>query len=356
MKLATDWDLGALVLPAESGEEPEKPREPRIKCYTPAELRAYVPDNDIVLVGDCHIMRGEIFVIGGEPGVGKSIAATDLAIAGAIKGNWFGLPTRSRFKTLIIQNENGRFRLRQEYEERGLKEEIEDWILVSEPPPYGMTLNDPEFLEDIKAILESFKPDVVIFDPWNSAAKDDKLSEYKKTFETLRTMLPIENKPALGIVAHTRKPQLNEKRTGGSGLMHLLAGSYILSSMPRSVFIMLRGTSDETDDSVVFVNPKNSNGQCASRTAWERSLAGFTQILDFDWENFEAAGETERKTIQIEHIKKALIPHSWKRSEAVKRLMSKSECGERACQKALSETGRFANHLLFEGEFVRFKE
>jgi hypothetical protein len=92
--------------------------------------------------------------------------------------------------------------------------------------------------------------------------------DYVETFNALRDLLPTgADKPALGVIAHTRKPQPNEKRTGGTGLMHLLSGSYILTSVPRCIFIMTRGTQDETDDSVVFFNPKNSNGENAPRSA-----------------------------------------------------------------------------------------
>lgn len=351
MKLATDWSEECFT----ESKPVEEPRQPKIHFCKPSELRGYVPDKDVVLVGDCHIMRGEVFVIGGEPGVGKSTAATELAIAGAMKSDWLGFPVHVRFKTLIIQNENGRFRLRQEYEARGLEKEIEDLILVSEPPPYGMTLTDPEFLEDVKSVLESFNPDVVIFDPWNAAARDDKISDYKATFDALRNMLlPAQNKPSLGIVAHTRKPQPNEKRTGGSGMLHLLSGSYILGSVPRSVFIMVRGADDETDDSVILYNPKNSNGPCAAPTAWGRTLAGFISIPDFDWETLE--GEDQRKIIRLEHIKNALGEEKWRHDEAVKRLRAQSNCGERACQKALNKNGKFATNLLFEKGYIGFRK
>jgi len=121
-------------------------------------------------------------------------------------------------------------------------EEIENWIRVSEPPPFGLTLSNPEFQVDIRGALDAFRPDCVIFDPWNATVKDDKQRDYIETFEALRNLLPTgKDKPALGIVAHTHKPQMNEKRTGGTGLMHLLAGSYVLTSVPRSIFVMVRG-------------------------------------------------------------------------------------------------------------------
>lgn len=339
----------------QAGAEPEK-REPRIRFFKPSELRAYKPDEDVELVGECHIMRGEVFVIGGEPGVGKSTAATELAFCGATGVDWLGLTVHCRFKTMIVQNENGRYRLRQEYLARTQSAEIDGSILVSEPPPYGMTLNHADFLADIRAALDSFRPDVVVFDPWNAAAKDDKAADYAGAFDALRAMLPKgKDKPALGIVAHTKKPQAAEKRTGGSGLMHLLAGSYVLTSVPRAIFIMVRGGLDETDNSVVCFNPKNSNGPCSPRRAWERGPEGFSPLNDFDWKAFEG-GEGGRKVIRSEHIREALGGDLWKRSEAVKRLMSVSGCGDRACQKALSEGGAFAGELRFDGEFVGAKE
>src|SRR5438309_5060699 len=91
-------------------------REPRIRFFSPTELSAYEPENDIVLVGDCEVMRGEVFVIGGEPGVGKSKAATHLAVAGATRVNWFGIAVHRQFRTMIVQTENGRYRLQQEFQ------------------------------------------------------------------------------------------------------------------------------------------------------------------------------------------------------------------------------------------------
>ena len=141
MKLVAAWeDTGAEDTQPE-GQTPDsgqsdngatsQKRVPRIRFYAPSELRDYQPDNGIVLVGDCHVMRGEVFLIGGEPGVGKSRAATSLGVAGATPGAfWFGLPVLRQFRTMIIQTENGRFRLRQEFSALNC-DGLEDWIRVS---------------------------------------------------------------------------------------------------------------------------------------------------------------------------------------------------------------------------------
>jgi hypothetical protein len=332
-------------------------REPRIRFYPPSELRDYQPDNDIVLVGDCHVMRGEVFLIGGEPGVGKSRGATSLAVAGATPGSfWFGLPVRRQFRTMIIQTENGRYRLRQEFSALNC-DGLEDWIRVSEPPPFGLTLSNPEFQQDIGAALQAFKPDCVILDPWNAAAKDDKQRDYCETFDALRNLLPTgKDKPALGIVAHTRKPAMNEKRTGGTGLMHLLAGSYILTSVPRSIFIMVRGTEDETDNSVVWFNPKNSNGENAPRLAWHRMGSGFTPAMDFDWTEFDKP-PNERKTVTLEHLRE-IFDGGNKRLElkdAAHALATLADIKGGAAYNALNADGKWKAHLSREGKFITFK-
>lgn len=324
----------------------EPPRIPRIRFFSPSELRAYKPDNDIVLVGNCNVMRGEVFVVGGEPGVGKSRAATALAIAGATGQPWFGLDVHRQFRTMIVQTENGRFRLKQEFDSIKLGSEIEDWIRISEPPPFGLTLTNSEFQEDIKAELGVFRPDCVILDPWNAAARDDRQKDYTETFEALRRILPTgPDKPALGIIAHTRKPKTDEKRTGGTGLMHLLAGSYILTSVPRSIFVMIPGSEDETDNSVVWFNPKNSNGPNVGRTAWRRESTGFVPISkdDFDWKEFDKPAD-KRVIVRPEHIAEVFQNGKLQltKKDAAHALASLLDMNDRSAYNALA---RFKEHL-----------
>jgi AAA domain len=335
------------------GANGDKPREPRIRFFAPSELRDYQTDNGLVLCGNAHLMRGEVFVIGGEPGVGKSRAATQLAIAGATGRDWLGLKVHRQFRTMIVQTENGRYRLQQEFAAVNC-EGLEDWIRVSEPPPYGLTLSHPEFIADIGAALADFRPDCVILDPWNAATKDSKQGDYSEAFDALRKLLPTgADKPALGIVAHTRKPQPNEKRTGGTGIMHLLAGSYLLTSVPRSIFIMVRGCEDETDDSVVWLNPKNSNGEHAARSAWHRTLEGFTPAADFDWNDFEKP-PAERKTVTIEHLAEVFDGGKLELKEAAHRLATLVTINGTSAYRALAADGKFSAHIGREGRFIWF--
>ena len=63
-------------------------------------------------------------------------------------------------------------------------------------------------------------------------ARDEKAREYLDTFNQLRSVLPFgDNAPALGIVAHTRKPKTDE-RASGRALLNLLPVLMCLAACP----------------------------------------------------------------------------------------------------------------------------
>jgi hypothetical protein len=260
-------------------------RKTFIEVLWPSELRSYEPPPGVVLVGENHITRGSVFVIGGAPGVGKSRAAVALAEAGATGYNWFGYTVHSKFKTLIVQNENGRFRLKQELAELDCSL-LDDYLRITPPPPYGLCFNRDEFREQLLQAISDFAPDVVVIDPWNAVARDDKAKDFLSAFESLRAVIPAgDNGPAIGIVAHTHKPKIGE-RSSGRALLNLLAGSYVVGSVPRCVFIMQSATDEVTDNRIVWTCCKNNDGELGERSAWERRNGLFEPVHEFDWETF----------------------------------------------------------------------
>lgn len=129
-------------------ELPPKPRE-WFKFYTPGECREFQPPPGFILVGDCHITRGSVTVIAGAPGIGKSRAGTSLAVAGATGADWFGLQVHQKFKTAILQGENGRYRLKTEF--AALDDAtLNDFIRVSDRPDYGLAFDSVEFVSRSK--------------------------------------------------------------------------------------------------------------------------------------------------------------------------------------------------------------
>jgi hypothetical protein len=322
------------------------PAKPLIEFRSPLQLKNFTPPPGIVLVGDCHIVKCSVFVIGGAPGVGKSRSAVTLAVAGATGHDWFGLTVHRRFKTMIVQTENGEFRLAREFRELDC-DALENFVRVCPPPPYGLCFRREDFRTQLAAAITDFVPDVVVYDPWNAAAREQDSREYLDTFDALKSVLLLgDNAPALGIVAHTRKPKTDE-RASGRALLNLLAGSYVLGSVPRTAFVMQAASDDTTDNRVVWTCCKNNDGELGERLAWERRNGLFAPVLDFDWEAFDNPHPDNRVTITADHIAEIFEngAKELRRADAAKALQTLTGGGRTACYNALRLDGRFAKQL-----------
>jgi uncharacterized protein YoaH (UPF0181 family) len=146
---------------------------------------------------------------------------------------------------------------------------------------------------------KSLRPDVIIIDPWNAATRDDRARDYLETFNAIRAIIPAgEYGPAIGIVAHTRKPLVGE-RASGRALLKLLAGSYVLGSIPRTVFIIQSASDDVEEERVVWTCCKNNDGRFGQRTAWTRQNGLFTSVHDFDWKAWDSDGQSSGQSFKI---------------------------------------------------------
>ncbi len=321
-------------------------QRPLIEFRKPSQLKAFVPPPGWVLVGDCHIVCGSVFVIGGAPGVGKSRTTVALAQAGATGAPWFGLEVHRKFKTMIIQTENGEHRLKDEFSELDAGQ-LDPWVRVCVPPPFGLTFDQEDFCALLAKEIAEFKPDVIILDPWNSCVMDDRQKDYLETFRLIRSVIQAgDDAPALGIVAHTRKPKADE-RTTGRGLLATLAGSYVLGSVPRCVFVMQAASDDPEDRTIVWTCCKNNDGDLGPRSAWIRSNGLFSPVEDFDWDSFASDGQCERATVTEEHMATLFANGAapLKKAEAAKRLEKVANVGRSTAYEALKLPGRFSARL-----------
>jgi hypothetical protein len=355
-ELAVDTSLAPETLPGQFADICKRvfgrigSRKQWITLLSPSEARNYTPPEGTLLVGNCHLVRGATCVIGGLPGIGKSRAATALAVAGATGREWFGLPVHCRFKTLIIQAENGRYRLSKEFadiDEAGL----DDYVRISEPPPYGLAFDSDGFRAEILQHVEDWEPAVVILDPWNQVAKGDKLNDIREALDWVMESLPVENRPAVVIVAHTRKPKQAE-RIQGRGLLNELAGSHILGSVPRSIFVMQAASNDMEDDKVVWACAKNSDGESGPPTAWYRRNGLFDPCPDFDWEAYDKPEGETRPGIKLADMEQLFEggKRSMTRTRAVQELGDLTGFGRSARYAATDPNGRFGNQIIVEGD------
>ena len=288
---ATAYDLEAAIEHAELRkpdvvEEPAAPPQVMIEFLRPSQVIAYEPPPGIVLVGDNHIVRDAVFVLAGAPGVGKSRLLVWLARCGALGVPWMGYDVHVQFRTLIIQNENGRYRLKLEF--TGLNcPQLEDYLLITPPPPFGLCFDRAEFRDQLKMSADIFQPQLVVIDPWNAAARDDRQKDYLDTFNDIRSVFPPGfDGPSIGIAAHTRKPYPNE-RSSGRALLNLLAGSYVLGSIPRSVWVVQAASDNVADERIVLTCCKNNDGELGPRSPWARRNNLFVPVTGFDWDEFD---------------------------------------------------------------------
>lgn len=316
------------------------------RLLSPAQCRGFEPPSGYVLVGDCHVTRGAKFVVGGQPGIGKSRSSVALAIAGATGRDWFGLKVHAKFRTLILQGENGRYRLKKEFAELN-DPALDEWIRVSDRPEFGLAFDCPGFRRAFREACEEFKPGVVMLDPWNAIARDDKQKDFRQAFEDIQDSLPKgDSAPALGIIAHTRKCKPEDRRTGRA-LLAELSGSHALGSVPRCVFIMEAASDDPEDDRIVWSCAKNNDGELGARSPWHRRNGLFAPCLDFDWDEFDGGGGTKRETITEANVAEVFENGRRQRTRknAVEALMESTSFKHSSCYAALDPQGRFKDHL-----------
>src|SRR5262249_26773347 len=146
----------------------------------------------------------------------------------------------------------------------------EGYVRVSDRPAFGLGFDAPDFRRVLADFLAEFGADLLILDPWNDIARDDAIRDYRIAFENVMGTLPRgDAMPSVLIVAHTRKPKGDDRKTGRA-LLHELSGSYVIGSVARSVFVLQHASDHFADDRVVFTCAKNNDGSLGSPSAWCR--------------------------------------------------------------------------------------
>lgn len=316
-----------------------------VEFYTPEEILDFKPAKDLVLVGDCQIMRGAITVLGGAAGVGKSLATTSLAISGATGKSWLGLPVHHKFKTLIVQAENGLYRLHKELKKLDCPQQIYDSVKFSEPL---IDLRDHKYRKSLENELKVFKPGCIVLDPFNSIAMDDTQAAYTEALKLIENqILTIDPEPAVVIVAHTRKPKRNESEPEGRDLLHELAGSHKLGGRARCVF-MLKSTNNRR--LLKLTCAKNNYGEVGGGVL---RLEGGQFMPEAKISLSEVQAGKKNSGISLEQIKE-ILKEPLTRKEVVSKL---SELTSKSNAYALlSKEGRYASHLDERGGKLHFVE
>ena len=322
------------------------PRKEWLQLWKPSDFLNFEPPKDFVLLGDFHLTRGGISVLGGAPGVGKSRATLGLAIAGATGQPWMGHQIHARFRTLIVQIENGNYRLKIELQDAfanlpGVN--MDEWLRITPPPKYGLAFHEPGFRGDLARVIREFKPALIIIDPWNRVAEGDKQADYRQAIDDILSCLPdaAEEKPAVLILHHMRKKGSEHTRKQGRDLLHELAGSYQIGSAARCVFILEAASNDTADPSVVLTCCKNNDGKEGKPSAWIRCNGLFQPAIGFDMVAFHESGQSQPYGAPEELIQRALSGMRGEtKGQAAIRLVEANVCQRTKAYQLLSSHPR----------------
>ena len=263
-------------------------RAPLLTFLTPNQILNWKAAPDHYLVGEALIARGELTLIAGAPGIGKSRTATALAVSGATGRDWLGQRVRCRFRTLFIQCENGMHRLHADFAAlKAAGVDLEGVVEVLAPPDVGLAFGRAEFRAEVLDACERLQdgkhPLMVVIDPWTECTEGDDKAGYQNALKHIRASLPKgDDAPALVIVCHTRKPK-DEERSAGRSLLNCISGSYSIASAARAAFVLAKVTDEADDPRRVWSCAKANNCEMPAATVWTCEDAGFEVVQDFDW-------------------------------------------------------------------------
>lgn len=319
-----------------------------IEVVTIAEAQAYKPDPKLFLIGEDMISRGDMTVICGWPGLGKSRLATTLALAGATGRPWMGYRTRRKFRTFILQSENSLRRINQEVQ--GLAPELSEWVKFSHPTQ--LSFHRPEFRRELMELWRAWPFDCLVIDPWTDVVKDAEAGDVQEAFDNLRASLPTgEDLPAIVIVAHVRKQGRTDKwrPKAGAELMHEVMGSQATVGKARTVFALQPESAAADGDVVVFDCGKSNNDRPNPPTAWQRCNGEFRPVADFDFDAWRNPPDDagSRKVVTEATLAGVFAGGPLSRKEAVAALEGLG-FAQPTAYKALSADGKFAGRLVVD--------
>ncbi len=338
-----------------------KAAPPLLTFLKPSEILDWKQPVDLCLVGDGLVTRGELVLIAGAPGIGKSRAAFALAVSGATGSDWLGQPVRSRFRTLFIQCENGMHRLHSDFKALQLTGvDLEGWVEVLAPPDVGLAFNQAKFRAEVLAACQRLQtgghPLLVVIDPWTECTQGDDKDGYQTALRNIRASVPTgDAAPALAIVCHTRKPK-EEERASGRSLLNTIAGSYSIGSAARAAFVLQKVTDESADPRRVWSCCKANNCEMPAPTAWTCEDATFTALPAFDWDewrggNSKPAGRPPKVTEA--HIREAFSGSlGMVKKHAVAKLVELAKVSAGKAYEAINRHVK-SGLLTTDGEFYR---
>jgi hypothetical protein len=270
---ALDGDAGQAPPPEANGESNPSAG---FTVWTPKQLLEWVspPNQDILAGGFIH--AGELAVLAGQPGLGKSRLILFLAICQITGQPWLGLPTcQPPRRWLLIGNENSTKRLQGDLKkmmaglddaQRELVNENLFFHILETPEDSMLTLDNPETKGRLTTTLNDIKPNVAVFDPWGALTPDeDKGAETRAAIYALLGIAKRCGDPAVLVAAHARVGAGNISMGTGWNKGAFIKGSKVLLGCARSVFNLMPGAADDETKLVLACGKSNNAASFSDR-------------------------------------------------------------------------------------------
>ena len=154
------------------------------------------------------------------------------------------------------------------------------------------------------------------------------------------------------IVRHSGSSHIRENRKrrsvrAGRALLHELAGSYVIGSVARCVFVMQFANDDPEESRIVWICCKNNDGELGPRSAWDRRNGLFAPVSDFEWDSFDFKGRIIRAAISLDDVRAIFDgDKTLSRTQARDALIARTGRSRTRCYDAIK---RFSTHLVEVG-------
>jgi Fe2+ or Zn2+ uptake regulation protein len=242
-----------------TGEPGPEPEDPRFRSFCPSDYAELViPDSD-TLLNDHFLDRKTFGLYVGSSGMGKSSSIAQLIIAWGIGRETLGLKPLRPLKVLMLQAEDI------EYDMKAMFSGVLKGMGISRetsPKEFELQRNNVRIervdwsvgghflLEVVLPLLDSFRPDILVLNPFNAYLgagnrDDEKVTWFLRTM--LNPMLSAFNCAAI-IVHHTPKTNFqNRDDWSHFDFMYAGAGAADMVNAARAVIVV-----EPTKDPDVF--------------------------------------------------------------------------------------------------------
>ena len=251
---------------------PDGPAQRRpFTVWKPSDFLAYVPPAGMDFLQDGLLRRGELCLLAGQGGLGKSRLSLWLACCQITGREWCGLGTAGEPATwLFVGNENSVLRWKTDLEAMRANFTDAEWatledrlrlLAMVEPEDGVMVLTDS--CDRLARTLDEIRPGVLVLDPWAAFIPGNE-NDSHDTRDAVAWLLRIVRghapDAALLVVAHARTGREHARRAAdGFEAGGFIRGSKVLYSIARAQLNLAPGSADDSSR-LVLAWGKGNNG------------------------------------------------------------------------------------------------